>query len=114
MEYYIIASESLVDFMEDSLNSAKERMKYIKDVTQYRHLLKVAPAFIFDKPNDFIQAVKADIIVVLIKPNTMYKFEILGHDPHRKRIIINDLEIVEVEPSIIEEIIIDQYPLQLS
>lgn len=103
-----------MDFMEESLTSAKERMEYVQDQRQFEQLLKVAPSFIFDRSNDFIQAVKANDIVVLIKPNLMYRFEVLGHDPQRRRIIVNDLEITEVEPHIIEEIIIDQYPLQLS
>lgn len=113
MEYYIVGDHSLANEMADSLENAKKRMEYAQIQQHVDQVIRVAPSFIFDRVSDFLQAIKADYIVVLIQPNRMFKFEILAHDPTNRRIIINDLEIIEVEPEEIEEIILDEYPLEI-
>lgn len=109
--YYMISDLDLPTFMKKSLTDAYQQMSRVKTRQQFEQLMQIAPSFIFSKTNDFMQAIRADYIVVLVPPDKHYEFEVLCHDPYRNRVIVNSMEFKRIAQDKYNEIIMDNYPI---
>lgn len=110
----MISDNDLPEFMKNSLDSAYKDMAMVKTPADFKRLLRTAPSFVFSKTNDFMQAIRADYIVVLVPPDNYYEFEVLCHDPFSMRIIVNSLEFKRITEEKYNEIIMDNYPIDIS
>jgi len=110
----MISDKDLPAFMKNSLLSAYADMKKVKTTADYKRLLKTAPSFVFTKTNDFIQAIKADYIVILVAPDKYYQFEILCHDPFSMRVLVDNMHFLRITDEKFEQIIMDNYPIDVS
>ena len=107
----MLSDDELPKFMEDSLNDVYNRMSRITTNKEFQRLLSIAPAFIYTKINDYLRAIKADYIIVLVPPDKYYEFEILLHDPDRNRVIINSMEFKRITEDKFNELVMDYYPM---
>lgn len=107
----MLSTDELPRFMKNSLNDVYARMARVNTSKEFERILHIAPSFIFVKINDYLKAIKADSIVVLVPPNKYYEFEILYHDPERNRIVINSMEFKLITEDKFKEYIMDYYPM---
>lgn len=107
----MISTEDIPKFMEKNIKITHKKMQTIKTSREYNQLLRDAPAFIFHKTNNFLQAMEAEYIVVLVPPNKFYRFEVLSHDLERKRIIVNNMSFLYISEENFNQIVMDYYPI---
>lgn len=110
----MLSDDGIPQFMEENIKIAHERMQKVKTDREFNQLLKEAPAFHFHKINNYLQAIEADYIVVLVPPNKYYRFEILFHDPERARIVVDSMEFMRISEEKFNEIVMDYYPIGVS
>ncbi len=110
----MVSDTDLPEFMKTSLLDAYQQMSRIKTRHQFEQLMQRAPSFIFSKTNDFMQAIKADYIIILVPPDKYYEFEVLCHDPFRSRVIVNSMEFKQVTQDKYNQIIMDHYPIDIT
>ena len=110
----MISDKELPEFMKKSLESAYKEMANIKTTEEFKRLLKTAPSFVFAKTNDFMQAIQADYIVVLVAPDKCYQFEVLCHDPFSMRVLVDSIEFKRITEERYNEIVMDNYPIDVT
>jgi len=107
----MVSDADLPEFMKKSLLDAYQQMFRVKTRHQFEQLMRNAPSFIFSKTNDFMQAIKADYIVILVPPDKYYEFEVLCHDPYSSRVIVNSMEFKRIAQDKYNQIVMDHYPI---
>jgi hypothetical protein len=110
----MVSNADLPEFMKKSLLDAYHQMSRVKTRHQFELLMQSAPSFIFTKTNDFMQAIQADYIIVLVPPDKYYEFEVLCHDPYRSRVIVNSMEFKRITQDKYKQIIMDNYPIDVT
>lgn len=110
----MISDDSLITYMKDSLTKIYIRMEKSKTDEELNRTIKSAPAFIFKKTFDFLEASKSDFIVVLVPPDKFYKFEILNFDYEKNKIFVDSINFKRITENKFSEIIMDYYPMLAS
>lgn len=107
----MLSDDELPKFMKNSLDDVYNRMSQVTTDKEFQQILRIAPAFMFVKMNDYLRAIEADVIVVLVPPDKYYEFEILLHDPNKNRVVINSMEFKRITEDKFNELIMDHYPM---
>jgi len=107
----MLSGIELPRFMQDSLSEIYQRMKTVVTSQEFKHLIDIAPAFVFVKTNDYIRAARADSIIILVSPDQHYKFEILCHDPDKNRIVVNSIKFKRITIESFKDLIMEHYPM---
>ncbi len=107
----MLSDDELPKFMQQSLDDVYERMSQINSQKEFKKLIDIAPAFLFTRTNDFLQAIKSDSIVILVPPDRFYEFDILCYDNKKNRVVVNSMEFKQITKEKFKEIVMDHYPM---
>lgn len=112
--YYMVSNIEIAETLKMALLQTYDKMEKITSDRELRIVLNRAPAFIFKKTSDFIEAIKCTHVALLIKPDLIYSFEILTADTKNKKLIINSVEVEKINENEMNDILLTEFPLEIN